>query len=73
MRPERDNKTGSIRGHCGSVATEAPPGHATGAQRHCFLQLPAVHLQANGMGFHSNHPAREAFPPGVRWLRVFHP
>lgn len=73
MPPEALHRTDFIRGHCGSVATEAPPDRATGAQWQRFLQLPSVHLQGNGTGFHSNHPAREAFPPGMRWLRVFHP
>lgn len=73
MQPESVHHTDFIRGHCGSVATEAPPDRATGAQRRCFMQLPSVHLQANGTGFHTYHPAREAFPPGMRRLRVLIP
>lgn len=73
MQPDPVQGTDFVRGHCGSVATEAPPDRATGAQRHSFLQLSSVHLQANGTAFHFNHPAREAFPPGTRWLRVFQP
>jgi hypothetical protein len=71
MRPERIKHTGFIRGHCGSVATEAPSGRATGAQRHLLIQLSSVHLQRNGMSFHSNHPAGQAFPSGTCVLRVF--
>ena len=33
MRPERIHYTSFIRGHCGSVAIEAPSGRAIGAQR----------------------------------------
>ncbi len=69
MRPETSNRTDFIRDHCGSVVIDAPPDRATGAQR----QLSSVHLQINGAGSHFNHPAREAFPPGLRWLRVFNP
>ena len=73
MQPERINNTGFIRGHCGSVAIEVPKGRATGAQRHLLNQLPSVHLQGNGTGFHSNHPAGQAFPSGTCLLRVFNP
>jgi len=73
MRPERIKHTGFIRRHCGSVAIEAPSDRATGAQRHCFIQLPSVHLQGNGTRFHSNHPAGQAFPSGICLLRIFNP
>ena len=73
MRPDRIKHTGFIRGHCGSVAIEAPSGRATGAQRHCFMKLPSVHLQGNGTRFHSNHPAGQAFPSGTCLLRIFNP
>jgi hypothetical protein len=71
MQPECINNTDFIRRHCGSVANEAPSGRATGAQRHCFIKLPSVHLQGNGTCFHSHHPAGEAIPPGICLLRVF--
>ena len=71
MRPERMRNTGFIRRHCGSVTSEAPSGRATGAQRHCFIQLPSVHLQGNGTRFHSYHPAGQAIPSGTCVLRVF--
>jgi hypothetical protein len=71
MQPERMRNTGFIRRHCGSVANEAPSGRAIGAQRHWFNKLSSVHLQGNGTGFHSNHPAGQAFPPGTCLLRVF--
>ncbi len=73
MQPERINNTGFIRRHCGSVANKAPSGRATGAQRHCFITLPSVHLQRNGTCFHSCHPAGQAFPFGTCLLRVFKP
>ena len=73
MQLERINNTGFIRRHCGSVAIEAPSGRATGAQRHFVNQLSSVHLQGNGTGFHSNHPAGQAFPSGTCLLRVFNP
>ncbi|MEW8544112.1 MAG: hypothetical protein AB2693_11315 [Candidatus Thiodiazotropha sp.] len=73
MRPECSRNTGFIRGHCGSVAIEALQGRATGAQRHLFNLLPSVHLQGNGTGFHSNHPAGQTFPSGTCLLRVFNP
>jgi hypothetical protein len=73
MRPERNNNTGFIRGHCGSVAIEAPSGRATGAQRYFLDSLPSVHLQGNGTRFHSNHPAGQAFPSGTCLLRIFNP
>ena len=70
MQPERIANIDFIRRHCGSVAIEAPSGRATGAQRHCFIKLPSVHLQRNGTSFHSNHPAGLAFPFGTRLLRI---
>jgi len=70
MQPERFNNTEFIRRHCGSVAIEAPSGRATGAQRHCFIQLPSVHLQMNGTRFQSNHPAGQAIPSGTGLLRI---
>ncbi len=73
MPPERINNTDFIRRHCGSVAIEAPSGRATGAQRHCFITLPSVHLQGNGTYIHSIHPAGQAFPFGMCLLRVFKP
>ncbi len=73
MRFERANNTGFIRRHCGSVTNEAPQGRATGAQRHLLNLLPSVHLQGNGTGFHSNHPAGQAFPSGLCLLLVFDP
>ena len=69
MRPERTHNTGFIRGHCGSVATEALKDRATGAQRHFLNPLPPVHLQGNVV--RSNHPAGQAFPSGMGLLRVF--
>ena len=73
MRPECIKHTGFIRGHCGSVAIEAPSDRATGAQRQFLTKLPSVHLQGNGTRFHSNHPAGQAFPSGTCLLRVFNP
>jgi hypothetical protein len=73
MRPECIKPTDFIRGHCGSVATEAPSGRATGAQRHWLNPLPSVHLQRNATRFHSNHPAGQAFPSGTCVLRIFNP
>ena len=73
MRPEYITQISFIRRHCGSVAIEAPSGRATGAQRHCFMKLPSVHLQGNGTRFHSNHPAGQAFPSGTCLLRIFNP
>ena len=73
MRPERRQQTGFIRGHCGSVTTEAPSDRVTGAQRHRFNPVPSVLPQRNGTRFHSNHPAGQAAPSGVRLLRVFNP
>ena len=73
MRPEGRIHTGFIRGHCGSVAIEAPSGRATGAQRQFLKKLTSVHLQGNGTGFHSNHPAGQAFPSGPCLLRIFNP
>ena len=72
MRPECINQTGFIRGHCGSVAPEAPQDRATGAQRQT-KDLSSVHLQGNGMYFAPKHPAGEALPTGLRLLRVFDP
>ena len=73
MRLEYCRHTGFIRGHCGSVIIEALQGRATGAQRHLLKLLPSVHLQGNGTGFHSNHPAGQAFPSGLCLLLVFNP
>jgi hypothetical protein len=73
MRPERINNTGFIRRHCGSVTIKAPSGRATGAQRHCFIQVPSVHLQWSGTRFHFYHPAGKAIPSGTCFLRVFNP
>ena len=73
MRPERINNTDFIRRHCGSVTIEAPSGRATGAQRHCFIQVSSVHLQGSGTSFHSHHPAGEAIPSGTCFLRVSNP
>ena len=73
MRLERTKNDGFIRGHCGSVANEAPQGRAIGAQRQWLSQLPSVHLQGIGIYFHSNHPAGHAFPSGRCLLRVFNP
>ena len=70
MRPERISPTGFIRGHCGSVANEAPSDRATGAQRQVLKQLPSVHLQRTGTRFPSDHPAGEALPPGKCLLRL---
>ena len=71
MRPERIKNTGFIRGHCGSVAIEAPSDRATGAQRQFLNKLASVHLQGNGTSFHYNHSAGQAFPSGMCLLRVF--
>ncbi len=71
MQLERSNNTDFIRRHCGSVATEAPKGRVTGAQRQVSSHLPSVHLQGSGAGFHFNHPAGQAFPSGMCVLRVF--
>ncbi len=71
MQPECSNNTDFIRRHCGSVANEAPSGRATGAQRRWFSNMSSVHLQRDGTGFHSNHPAGHAFPSGTCLLRVF--
>ena len=73
MRPEYMNYTGFIRGHCGSVAIEAPSGRATGAQRPFLTKWLSVHLQGNGTRFHSNHPAGQASPSGTCLLRIFNP
>ena len=71
MQPERIKHTDFIRRHCGPVATEAPKGRVTGAQRQITSPLPSVHLQRNGTGFHSIPPAGQAFPSGICVLRVF--
>ncbi len=73
MRPEGRKHTGFIRGHCGSVAIEAPLDRATGAQRQAFEHLPSVLPQRSGTRFHSNHPAGQASPSGMCLLRVFNP
>ena len=73
MRPEYITQISFIRRHCGSVAIEAPSDRATGAHRHCCIKLSSVHLQGNETRFHSNHPAGQAFPPGMCLLRFFNP
>ena len=73
MRPEYMNYPGFIRGHCGSVAIEAPSGRATGAQRPFLTKWLSVHLQGNGTRFHCNHPDGQAFPSGTCLLRIFNP
>ncbi len=71
MPPEHFYNTGFIRRHCGSVANEAPSDRATGAQRYRFIKLPPIHLQWNGIHFHSYHPAGQAIPSGTCLLRIF--
>ena len=73
MRPECIMLISFILRHCGSVAIEAPSGRATGAQRQFRKKLTPVHLQGNETRFHSNHPAGQAFPPGMCLLRFFNP
>jgi len=72
MRPERIRLTGFIRGHCGSVTTEAPQDRANGAQRHSE-HVSSVHLQGKRVCFAPNHPAGEALPTGLCLLREFSP
>jgi len=71
MRPECSHLTGFIRGHCGSVAKEAPSGRATGAQWTFLTKGLPVHLQGNDRDCH--HPAGQAFPPGTCLLRRLNP
>ena len=71
MQPEHFNHPGFIRRHCGSVANEAPSDRATGAQQPCFITLLPIHLQGNGIRFHSYHPVGQAFPSGTCLLRIF--
>ena len=71
MSLEPFNKSGFIRGHCGSVTSEAPQGRATGAQRRLLNQLPSVHLQGKGVYLHFNHPAGQVFPSGMHLRRIF--
>ena len=71
MRPEYITQISFIRRHCGSVAIEAPSGRATGAQRQFRKKLSSVHLQGNGARFRFNHPAGQAFPPGIVFAPVF--
>jgi hypothetical protein len=66
MRPDRIRRTGFIRGHCGSVAIEAPSGRATGAQRQ-FPVVGPISREWNLFPFHSpcraSIPARGALDP----------
>ena len=71
MRPECIRLIGFIRGHCGSVAKEAPSGRAIGAQRSFLAKGLSVHLQGNDVYCH--HPAGQAFPPGACLLRRLNP
>jgi len=71
MRPEDTKQTCFIRGHCGSVANQAPQDRATGAQRQWLSPLPSVQLQGIGTCFSSHHPAGQVVPSGTCLLRVF--
>ena len=73
MRPDCIQPIGFIRGHCGSVANEAPSDRATGAQRPFLSKGLSVHLEVNGTRFRFHYPAGQAFPSGTGLLRMFHP
>ena len=70
MPHEQIDKSAFIRGHCGSVTTEAPQDRATGAQRQLRNQLLSVHLQRKGVYLLFNHPGGQAFPSGMRLRRI---
>lgn len=67
MLPERTYYTSFIRGHCGSVAIEAPSGRVIGAQRQ-FPVVGPVSREWNLFPFHSpcraSIPVRGALVPG---------
>lgn len=68
MRHERIHYTSFIRGHCGSVAIEAPSGRAIGAQRQ-FSVVGPISREWNLIPFHSpcraSIPVRGALDPGL--------